>query len=73
MANPRAQEECIRKAKALRLPRVRNLLICSAIAGRKGVPQIPLPEWHCRIYGSVPIFWHKEKGGARETVSELKG
>src|ERR1700731_2681460 len=72
MATPGAQEECIRKANALRLPTLRNLLTCSGMASRNGVPQIPLPRRHCRIYGSVPIFWHKEKCAARETVLEIE-
>jgi hypothetical protein len=33
---PSAQEECIRKANALRLPTLRNLLICSGDAKPKG-------------------------------------
>src|SRR5882724_3064950 len=58
IANPRALEECIKKANALSLPTLRNLLICSGMASRKGVLQSPLPQWHCRICGSVPVLWH---------------
>jgi len=58
MANPRALGECIRKANALSLPTLRNLLTCSGMASQKGALQSRLPRWHCRICGSVSVLWH---------------
>ena len=73
MATPRAQEECIRKAKAMRLPTLRNLLICNGMGSRKGAPEIPLPHWHCRIYGNVPILWHTAKVRDRRKPVRIDG
>ena len=55
---PRALGECIRKANALSLPTLRNLLTCSGMASQKGALQSRLPRWHCRICGSVSVLWH---------------
>ena len=65
MANPRALGECIRKANALSLPTLRNLLTCSGMASQKGALRSRLLQWHCRICGSVPVLRHTRKMWAR--------
>jgi len=44
---------------------MRNLLIYIGMASRGNVLSITLPPWHCRICGSVPVFWHLSKWGFR--------
>jgi len=59
-------------AKALKLPKVGNLLICIEMASRRIVHWIILPAWQCRIFGSVPVLWHWRTFGARKNVSALR-
>src|SRR5258706_8191622 len=69
---PHAQEKCIRKAKAARVPNVRNLLIFSGIAIRKTFHRSRCQPGTAVFAVACPFFGTKESG-AREIVSELSG
>src|SRR5258706_7973877 len=63
---PHAQEKCIRKAKAARVPNVRNLLIFSGIAIRKTFHRSRCQPGTAVFAVACPFFGTKESGAKRD-------
>src|SRR6267154_1505 len=73
MANPRALGECIRKANALSLPTLRNLLTCSGMASQKGALQSGCHGGTAGFAVACPFCGTQEKFAPRENAPELHG